>query len=147
MRSMTPDVSSWSSGSPYWWRPPVVTREVVWLSVLSWSRRTCLELWNKEASGRTDLGIPEETGVSARIVLPARKNLSARKRFPARKRLPALWQLLRWGLAFRRLLLLLTVQRESYVEGTTFSGGFNTSICMKPSSWSDDCVMISVGFT
>ena len=37
-----------------------------------------------------DLGIPEETGVFARKVLPARKNLPARKRFPARKRLPAL---------------------------------------------------------
>ena len=39
-------------------------------------------------SGRTDLGIPEETGVFARKILPARKNLPARKRFPARKRLP-----------------------------------------------------------
>ena len=27
------------------------------------------------------------------------------------------------GLGFRRLLLLLTVLRESYVEGTTLSGG------------------------
>ena len=47
--------------------------------------------------------------------LSAWNNLPARKRFPARARLPALWQLLRWGLEFRRLLLLLTVLRESYV--------------------------------
>ena len=62
-------------------------------------------------SGRTDLGIPEETGVFVRKVLPARKKFPARKRFPVHKRLPEL----RWGLAFRRLLLLLTVLRESYV--------------------------------
>ena len=36
---------------------------------------------------------------------------------------PALWQLLRYGLGFKQLLLLLTVLRESYVEGTAFSGG------------------------
>ena len=61
-----------------------------------------------------DLGIPEETGK----VLPTRKNLPAQKRLPAWKRLPALWQWLRWGLAF-----IITVLRESYVEGITFSGG------------------------
>ena len=33
-------------------------------------------------SGRSDLGIPMQTGVSARKVLPARKNLPARKRLP-----------------------------------------------------------------
>ena len=66
-------------------------------------------------SGRTDLGIPES--------ISARKNLPARKRCPARARLSALWQWLQWGLGFRRLLLLLTVLRESYVEGTAFSGG------------------------
>ena len=43
-------------------------------------------------SGRADLGIPEETGVSERKVLPARMNLPARKNLPALKRLPAPWQ-------------------------------------------------------
>ena len=56
-------------------------------------------------------------GDSAQKVLPARKNL------PARKILPALWQLLRWGLTLRRLLCIITAMRESYVEGTTFTGG------------------------
>ena len=43
-------------------------------------------------SGRSDPGIPRETGVSALKVLPARKNLSVRKSLPAWKILPALWQ-------------------------------------------------------
>ena len=34
-------------------------------------------------SGRTDLEIPEESGVPARKVLPAQKNLPAWKRLPA----------------------------------------------------------------
>ena len=54
---------------------------------------------------------------------------------------------LRLGLALRRLLLLLTVLRESYAEGTTFSAQGVASICTKPFSGSDDCVTISVGFT
>ena len=54
--------------------------------------------------------------------LECTEELASAKRFPARARLPTLWQYLWWGLGFK-LLLLLTVLRESHVEGTTFSGG------------------------
>ena len=46
---------------------------------------------------------------------------------------------------FGRLLLLLTVLRESYVEGKYSQEVL--SICTRPFSGFDYCVTISVGFT